>query len=378
MAKILDGKKLSEEIKNELVEEVIRFEKENGIKPGLAVIMVGENPASQIYVRNKIKACDQVGIKSISINMDDSVSTTDIIMEIEKLNKRPDIHGILVQLPLPKQIDERILLESIAPEKDVDGFHPFNMGSLVAKQDFLVPATPAGIMEILKREGISMKGKNATIVGHSEIVGKPLSLLFLNEWATSTTCHIETRELKEHTIKADILVVATGVPYLIKEDMVKKGAVVIDVGINRITAGKANPELLEWRKEDFEKKGETLIGDVDFLRVQKKASYITPVPGGVGPMTIAMLLSNTVKLAIKAMRKEREMKECLGEFKGMSKDEIIDTYDEMVEKLLNRVSEMQDEIYKLKKEIEGNGKLKKAEHKKLKEFVKAKDFITKD
>jgi len=310
--------------------------------------------------------------------MEDSVSTTDIIMEIEKLNKRPDIHGILVQLPLPKQIDERILLESISPEKDVDGFHPFNMGSLVAKQDFLVPATPAGIMEMLKREGIPMKGKNVTIVGHSEIVGKPLSLLFLNEWATPTTCHIETKNLKEHTLKADILVVATGVPYLIKEDMVKKGAVVIDVGINRITKDKANPELLEWRKEDFDKKGSTLIGDVDFLKVQKKASYITPVPGGVGPMTIAMLLSNSVKLAIKAMRKEREMKECLGEFKGMSKDEIIDTYDEMVEKLLSRVSEMQDEIYKLKKEIGGNGKLQKVEHKKVKEFVKARDLIAKN
>jgi len=223
-----------------------------------------------------------------------------------------------------------------------------------------------------------MKGKNVTIVGHSEIVGKPLSLLFLNEWATPTTCHIETKNLKEHTLKADILVVATGVPYLIKEDMVKKGAVVIDVGINRITADKASPELLEWRKEDFDKKGSTLIGDVDFLKVQKKASYITPVPGGVGPMTIAMLLSNSVKLAIKAMRKEREMKECLGEFKGMSKDEIIDTYDEMVEKLLSRVSEMQDEIYKLKKEIGGNGKLKKVEHKKVKEFVKARDFIAKN
>jgi methylenetetrahydrofolate dehydrogenase (NADP+)/methenyltetrahydrofolate cyclohydrolase len=349
MVKIIDGKKLSEDIKNELTEEVVLFEKENGIKPGLAVIMVGENPASQIYVRNKIKACERVGIKSISVDMDDSVSTADIIMEIEKLNKKSDVHGILVQLPLPKQIDERILLESIVPEKDVDGFHPFNMGSLVAKQDFLVPATPAGIMEMLKREGIPMKGKNVTIVGHSEIVGKPLGLLFLNEWATITICHIETKDLKEHTIKADILVVATGVPYLIKEDMVKEGAVVIDVGINRITADKASQELLEWRKEDFEKKGATLIGDVDFPKVQKKASYITPVPGGVGPMTIAMLLSNTIKLAKKAVGKERERQEYLGESEGMSKDELINTYDEMVEKLLNRVSEMQNEIYKLKK-----------------------------
>jgi methylenetetrahydrofolate dehydrogenase (NADP+)/methenyltetrahydrofolate cyclohydrolase len=351
MAIILDGKKISEEITKELTDKVIQLEKENGIKPGLAVIMVGKNPASQIYVKNKIKACEKVGINSISIEMDESASTTDIIMEIEKLNRRSDVHGILVQLPLPQQIDARILLESIAPEKDADGFHPFNMGSLVAKQDFLVPATPAGIMEMLKRESIPLKGKNATIVGHSEIVGKPLNLLFLNEWATTTVCHIETVNLKEHTQNADILVVATGVPYLIKEDMVKKGAVVIDVGINRISSDKANPELLEWRKEDFDKKGSTIIGDVDFLHVQKKASYITPVPGGVGPMTIAMLLSNSVKLALKAIRKKKEMKEFLGEFKDMSKDEIIDTYNKMADKLLSRVSEMQDEIYKLKKEI---------------------------
>ncbi len=377
MAIILNGKRISEEIKNELADKVTQFEKENGIRPGLAVIMIGKNPASQIYVKNKIKACGQVGINSKSIEMNESVSTIDIIMEIEKLNRSSDIHGILVQLPLPPQIDERIILESIAPEKDVDGFHPFNMGSLVAKQDFLVPATPAGIMEMLKREGIPLRGKNVTIVGHSEIVGKPLNLLFLNEWATPTVCHIETINLKDHTQKADILVVAAGVPYLIREDMVKKGAVVIDVGINRISTDKANPELLEWRKEDFKKKGSTIIGDVDFLRVQKKAGYITPVPGGVGPMTIAMLLSNSVKLAVKAIRKEKEMKECLGEFKGMSKDEIIETYDEMVDKLLRRVNEMQDEIYKLKREIDGNGKLGKDNHKKVRELIKAKDFISK-
>lgn len=347
MATIIDGKKISEDIKKELTDEVTRLEKEDGIKPGLAVIIVGENPASKIYVNSKIKACNQVGINSTSIEMDESVSTADIIMELEKLNKRPDIHGILVQLPLPQQIDERIILESIAPEKDVDGFHPFNMGSLVAKQDFLVPATPAGIMEMLKREGISLKGKNATIVGHSEIVGKPLNLLFLNEWATPTVCHIETVNLKEHTQNADILVVATGVPYLIKEDMVKEGAVVIDVGINRIPADKANPELLEWRKEDFEKKGSTIIGDVDFVNVEKKAGYITPVPGGVGPMTIAMLLSNSVKLAIKAARDNKETKEYLDKPKDISKEEIIGIYDGMVKKLLRRVNEMQDKIDRL-------------------------------
>jgi len=207
------------------------------------------------------------------------------------------MHGVLVQLPLPPQVDKSMVLEAILPEKDVDGFHPINMGRLVAQQECLVPATPSGIIEMLKREGIKIKGANATMVGHSEIVGKPCTLLLLNEWATVTICHIETKDLKMHTKNADILIVATGVPNLIKGDMVKEGSVIIDVGINRITKEKASPELLEWRKEDFEIKGATLIGDVDFLRVEPKVSYITPVPGGVGPMTIAMLLANTLKAA---------------------------------------------------------------------------------
>ena len=212
-----------------------------------------------------------------------------------------DIHGILVQLPLPQQVDKNMVLEAILPEKDVDGFHPVNMGRLVAQEECLVPATPSGIIEMLKREKIELKGANATMVGHSEIVGKPTTLLLLNEWATVTICHIETRDLKMHTRDADILIVATGVPYLIKEDMVKEGSVIIDVGINRITKDKASPELLEWRKEDFETKGATLIGDVDFQKVEPKVSYISPVPGGVGPMTIAMLLSNTLKAAKRLM-----------------------------------------------------------------------------
>ena len=268
-----------------------------GIVPGLAAVLVGDNPASKIYVGSKQKGCEAVGFKSESIKMDESVSTEDVLKVLDRLNNREDIHGILVQLPLPEQIDNAKVLEAIYPEKDVDGFHPVNIGKLVTQQECLVPATPSGIIEMLKREGIDIKGKNATVVGHSEIVGKPVSLLLLNEWATVTICHIETRDLKMHTSYADILIVATGVPYLIKGDMVKDGAVVIDVGINRITKDKANQELLEWRKEDFEKKGATLIGDVDFLRVEPKASYISPVPGGVGPMTIAMLLSNTLKAA---------------------------------------------------------------------------------
>jgi len=297
MAKLINGNKISADIKNEIKQEVEELVRTKGLKPGLAVILVGENPASKVYVANKQKGCDEVGFVSETIKMPDTASTGNILVEIEKLNNRKDIHGILVQLPLPPQVDKNIVLEAILPEKDVDGFHPINMGRLVAQQECLVPATPSGIIEILKREGIKIKGANATMVGHSEIVGKPCTLLLLNEWATVTICHIETKDLKMHTKNADILIVATGVPNLIKGDMVKEGSVIIDVGINRITKEKASPELLEWRKEDFEIKGATLIGDVDFLRVEPKVSYITPVPGGVGPMTIAMLLANTLKAA---------------------------------------------------------------------------------
>src|SRR4030043_246100 len=297
MAKLINGNKISADIKNEIKQEVEGLVRTKGLKPGLAVILVGENPASKVYVANKQKGCDEVGFASETIKMPDTASTEDILIEIDKLNNRRDMHGILVQLPLPPQVDKNMVLEAILPEKDVDGFHPVNMGRLVAQQECLVPATPSGIIEMLKREGIKIKGANATMVGHSEIVGKPVSLLLLNEWATVSICHIETRDLKMNTIDADILIVATGVPNLIKGDMVKEGVVVIDVGINRITSAKANQQLLEWRKNDFETKGATLIGDVDFLRVEPKASYISPVPGGVGPMTIAMLLKNTLKVA---------------------------------------------------------------------------------
>ncbi len=301
IAQIISGKEISKQIKDEVKAEISKMEKEKGASPGLAVILVGENPASKVYVTSKQRGCEQVGIKSESIKMDDTVSTEDILKEIDKLNSRNDIHGILVQLPLPEQVDKNRVLEAISPEKDVDGFHPINMGRLVAQQECLIPATPLGVIEMLKRSNISLKGKNATMVGHSEIVGKPCSLLLLNEWATVTICHIETKDLKMHTKDADILIVAAGVPYLIKEDMVKEGAVVIDVGINRITKDKASKELLEWRKDDFDRKQSTLIGDVDYLRVEPKVSHISPVPGGVGPMTIAMLLKNTLTAAKKAV-----------------------------------------------------------------------------
>lgn len=297
MAKLINGVKISNDIKNEIKEEVKELERIKGIRPGLGVILVGENPASQVYVSSKQKGCEEVGFLSDSVKMPENTTEAEVLRQIEIYNNREDIHGILVQLPLPAQIDKLKVLEAISPQKDVDGFHPVNIGRLVAQEDGFVPATPAGIIEMLKREQITIKGKNATMVGHSEIVGKPCALLLLNEWATVTVCHIETVDLRQHTSGADIIVVAVGKPYLIKEDMVKDGVVIIDVGINRITPDKAGPELLEWRKSDFEAKGATLIGDVDFQKIEKKASAITPVPGGVGPMTIAMLLKNTLKSA---------------------------------------------------------------------------------
>lgn len=297
MAKLIDGSRISKDIKKEITEEVKELKRTKEFTPGLGVILVGDDPASKVYVSSKQNSCDEVGFHSETIRMEESISTGDILKELDKLNGRDDIHGILVQLPLPPQVDKAKVLEAVKPEKDVDGFHPVNMGRLVAQQECLVPATPSGIIEMLKRENITIKGKNAAMVGHSEIVGKPTALLLLNEWATVTVCHIETRDLKSSISDADIIVVAAGVPYLIKADMVKEGAVVIDVGINRITKDKASQELLEWRKEDFEKKGSTLIGDVDFPNVEPRAGYISPVPGGVGPMTIAMLLKNTLKAA---------------------------------------------------------------------------------
>lgn len=248
-------------------------------------------------MRNKNRACAEVGIKSEVYRMKDDVHTLDVLEKIEEYNNRPDIHGLIVQLPLPKQVNKNAVIEAILPGKDVDGFNSVNIGKLLSRQECLVPATSAGILELIRSTGVDIESKKATMVGHSDIVGKPTAVLLLNEWATVTVCHTRTKDLKYNTRDADIIIVATGVPYLITEDMVKEGAMVIDVGMNRIPHKDANSELLKWRKEDFSKKGYTLIGDVDFLNVSKKASYITPVPGGVGPMTIAMLLSNTLKAA---------------------------------------------------------------------------------
>ncbi|GAX87426.1 methylenetetrahydrofolate dehydrogenase (NADP+)/methenyltetrahydrofolate cyclohydrolase [Lebetimonas natsushimae] len=274
--KILDGKKLSEKIKEEVKKEVEELKKE-GIVPGLAVILVGKDPASQTYVRMKKNACEKVGMYSVVHEFPESITETELLSTIEMINKNPNIHGLLIQLPLPKHIDTTKVLEAVAPQKDVDGFHPYNMGRLVEGLDSFAPCTPLGVMELFKEYNIDLKGKDVCVVGASNIVGKPMWALLVNAWATVDICHIETRDLAAHTKRADVVIVGVGKPDLITADMVKDGAIVVDIGINKVD-GK-------------------IVGDVDFENVSKKASYITPVPGGVGPMTIAMLLKNTIKAA---------------------------------------------------------------------------------
>ncbi len=272
---ILDGKMLSLKIK-EKVKEDIKTLKNSGITPGLAVVIVGDDPASHTYVKMKERACEEVGIYSIVHKMPNDISQDKIIETIEMMNKNPNIDGILIQLPLPKHIDTQKILQSVSAKKDVDGFHPFNVGKLSLKLDTFIPCTPLGVMNILKEYKIDPKGLDACVVGASDIVGKPMANLLLNAYATVDICHIHTKDLKEHTKRADLLIVGVGKPNLITEDMVKDKAVVIDIGTNRLESGK-------------------LVGDVDFENVSKKCSYITPVPGGVGPMTIAMLLENSIK-----------------------------------------------------------------------------------
>ncbi len=278
MAKIIDGKAISAQIRNEICEEVKAFEKEYGIKPGLTVIIVGENPASKVYVRNKKLACEQVGFNSEVIEMPEETTENELLSVIERLNGDPAVHGILVQLPLPKHINEETVLLKIDPHKDVDAFHPYNVGKIMIGSYDLAPCTPAGVMELIKRSGVEIAGKECVIVGRSNIVGKPQAMLMLQNNATVTICHSRTKDLAEVCRRADILVAAIGKPNFFTADMVKEGAVVIDVGINRDENGK-------------------LCGDVNFAEVEPKASHITPVPGGVGPMTITMLLKNTLTAA---------------------------------------------------------------------------------
>lgn len=277
MAKILSGREVSDRIKEELKSEVLML-KEQGIFPSLAVIIAGDDAASRVYVDNKKKACESLGIYSEEYALSSDVSEEEIINLIEKLNRDDSISGILVQLPLPKHISEKKVIESINPKKDVDAFHPVNVGRIMVGEYDFVPCTPAGIMELIKENGISPDGKECVVVGRSNIVGKPMSMLLLHQNGTVTICHSRTKDLKEKTKNADILVAAVGKPKFVTADMIKEGAVVIDVGINRIEDKK-------------------LVGDVDFAEAEKVASAITPVPGGVGPMTVAMLMKNTVKAA---------------------------------------------------------------------------------
>ncbi|UPT76701.1 bifunctional methylenetetrahydrofolate dehydrogenase/methenyltetrahydrofolate cyclohydrolase FolD [Sulfurovum sp. XGS-02] len=275
---LIDGKSLAKKVQTTIATEVAQLKQVKNIVPGLAVILVGDDPASHAYVNMKAKACENVGFYSITHNMPDTISQDEIIATIEMMNNNPRIDGILVQLPLPKHIDTDKILEVIDPKKDVDGFHAYNVGRLVTGLDSFVACTPLGVMKMFEEYEIDLRGKDVCVVGASNIVGKPMASLLLNAEATVTITHIYTKDLKAHTSQADIVVVGVGVPGLIKEDMVKEGAIVIDIGINRIEDG-------------------SLVGDVDFKNVSPKCSYITPVPGGVGPMTIAMLLSNTLKSA---------------------------------------------------------------------------------
>ena len=290
MAEIIDGKKISTIIQEEVATEVEQLKKD-GVIPHLSVILVGDNPASSIYVKMKEKACKKVGISSETIKYEKSISEQELLQKIDTLNKNPKIHGILVQLPLPSHIHEDVVIEKVMPEKDVDGFHPINVGRLVAGSDkCFYPATPYGIVELLSRYNINTEGKHAVIVGRSNIVGKPLGLLLLKKTskgnATVTYCHSRTNNISAITKTADILIAAMGRAEFIKKDMVKSGVIIIDVGINRV-------------EDPTKKRGYRLAGDVDFEHVSKVASLITPVPGGVGPMTIAMLLKNTISAAKK-------------------------------------------------------------------------------
>jgi len=281
---LLDGKSLAKKIRDTIAKDVVSLKSETGRVPGLAVLLVGNDPASHVYVNMKKKACEDAKIYSIVHEMPDDISQEAIIDTITMMNDNPNIDGILIQLPLPKHIDETLILEAVSPSKDVDGFHPFNVGRLTSGLDSFIPCTPLGVMEMLAEYGIDPKGMNAVVVGASNIVGKPMASLLLNAHATTSVCHIHTKDLKAYTLEADIICIGTGVINLLKEDMVKPGAIVIDIGINKNSEGK-------------------IVGDVDFEKVSPKTSYITPVPGGVGPMTIAMLLKNTLKSA--QMRKDR-------------------------------------------------------------------------
>lgn len=278
MAKIIDGKAISKQVREEIAAQVVQYKEKYGAAPGLAVIIVGNDPASQVYVRNKKRGCEEVGFYSESYELPEDTTQEELIALIERLNSDDKIHGILVQLPLPKHLNETEVLLTIKPEKDVDAFHPYNVGKIMIGNHDLLPCTPAGVMVLLEKSGIEVSGKKCVVIGRSNIVGKPMAMLLLHANGTVTICHSRTKELAEICREADILVASIGKPEFVRGDMVKEGAVVVDVGINRLESGK-------------------LVGDVCFAEVEPKAAYITPVPGGVGPMTITMLLKNTLTAA---------------------------------------------------------------------------------
>lgn len=278
MSNIIDGKAVSQSIKDRIKEEAAQLKEKYGVTAGLAVIIVGGDPASRIYVNNKKKACEYVGFDSYEYALPEETTESELLELINKLNNDDRIDGILCQLPLPKHIDENVIINNIAPNKDVDAFHPVNVGKIMIGDYSFLPCTPAGVMELIASTGVDIKGKECVVVGRSNIVGKPMSMLLLHKSGTVTICHSKTKDLKAECKRADILVAAVGVPNLIKGDMIKEGAVVIDVGMNRLDNGK-------------------LCGDVEFETASKVADYITPVPGGVGPMTIAMLMQNTLTAA---------------------------------------------------------------------------------
>jgi methylenetetrahydrofolate dehydrogenase (NADP+)/methenyltetrahydrofolate cyclohydrolase len=296
-ATLLDGAAVARTIKEE-VREQIRQLAERGIRPGLGALLVGDDPASAVYVRSKTRTCEDLAMHHETARLPASATTDEVLAQVDDYNRRPEISGILVQLPLPKQVDTQRVLAHVNPEKDVDGFHPVNVGMLVQKQPRFVACTPAGIMELLQRSGIGVAGKRAVVLGRSDIVGKPMALLLLHADATVTVCHSKTQDLPAVTREADILVAAIGKAGLVGPEYVKPGAVVVDVGMNRIEDPAQARELLdETRQQDFQKKGHALVGDVHFPAVRQIASALTPVPGGVGPLTIALLMKNTVRAA---------------------------------------------------------------------------------
>lgn len=286
-AQIIDGKALAKQLRIGFRQRVEQL-KARGVAPGLAVILVGDNPASRVYVGNKIKACEECGVRSLHLGLAADVSQAEVLRTIEQLNQDDSIHGILIQLPLPPHIELARVLQAISVHKDVDGFHLYNVGALVSGNSIFPPCTPYGVQLLLDTTGIDVAGKNAVVVGASNIVGKPMGLMLLQREATVTICHARTRDLAQHTILADILIVAAGKPGLIVPQMVKEGAIVIDVGINRLPDGR-------------------IVGDVCFDEVKEKASWITPVPGGVGPMTVTMLIENTLRSAERAFKAADEV-----------------------------------------------------------------------